>query len=86
MLVLSRKLGEAIVIGGRVLVTVTRVRRNVVSLGITAPPDVCVDRSEIFARKEAEDEQPTSSLAAPELPSADSSEATARVLKRFFGR
>jgi carbon storage regulator len=51
MLILSRKVGETIVIGGRVLVTVNKVRSNSVSLGIEAPGDVRVDRSEIRARK-----------------------------------
>lgn len=54
MLILSRKIGEAIVIGGRVVVTITKVRPHSVSLGIAAPPDIGVDRSEIFARTEAE--------------------------------
>ncbi len=53
MLVLSRKVGETIVIGGQVLVTVKNVRSKNVSLGITAPADVRVDRSEIHVRKNA---------------------------------
>jgi carbon storage regulator len=56
MLILSRKVGETIVIGGRVLVTVTKVRSQTASLGIVAPPNISVDRSEVFARKEAEGE------------------------------
>ena len=54
MLILSRRIGEAIVIGSRVSVTVTNVRSNSVSLGIEAPEDVRVDRGEIHVRKEAE--------------------------------
>lgn len=53
MLVLSRKIGEAIVIDGRVLVTVARVRSNSVSLGIAAPDDVRIDRGEIHAQRKA---------------------------------
>ncbi len=54
MLVLSRKVGETIVIGGQVLVTVRNVRSKSVSLGIMAPEDVPVDRSEIHVRKHVE--------------------------------
>ena len=58
MLVLSRKVGETIVIGGQVLVTVRNVRSKSVSLGIVAPEDVPVDRSEIHARKRVESGSP----------------------------
>ncbi len=54
MLVLSRKVGETIVIGGQVLLTVKKVHAKSVSLGITAPEDVRVDRSEVHVRKNAE--------------------------------
>jgi carbon storage regulator len=54
MLVLTRKVGEAIVIGQRVLVSVRKVRSKSVSLGVTAPEDVHVVRAEIQAEKAAE--------------------------------
>ena len=47
MLVLSRKAGEQVVIGGRVTVTINRVRGNRVSLAIDAPDDVKVLRGEL---------------------------------------
>lgn len=47
MLVLSRKVGEQVVIDGRITVTVNRVQGNRVSLGITAPSDVRVFRAEL---------------------------------------
>jgi len=50
MLVLLRKVGQAIVIDGQVVVTVTKVRPNRVSLGITAPAGVPVHRKEIALR------------------------------------
>ncbi len=53
MLVLSRKVGEAIVIDGRVLVTVAKVRSNNVSLGIAAPEDVRIDRGEVHDQRKA---------------------------------
>jgi len=56
MLVLSRKVGEAIVIDGRVLVTVAAMRSNHVSLAISAPDSVRIDRGEIHALKMASQE------------------------------
>jgi carbon storage regulator len=47
MLVLARKLGESIVIGHDIRVTVVEVRGNKIRLGIEAPADVPVDRQEI---------------------------------------
>ncbi len=47
MLVLSRKLGESIVIGDNVVVTVVKIDRGQVRLGIEAPPEVGVFREEI---------------------------------------
>ena len=47
MLVLSRKLGERIVINNEIILTVVKVDRNQVRLGIDAPADVPVYREEI---------------------------------------
>ncbi|HEY2154384.1 MAG TPA: carbon storage regulator [Isosphaeraceae bacterium] len=47
MLVLSRKLGEKVVIGEGIILTVVKVDRNQVRLGIEAPKDVPVYREEI---------------------------------------
>ena len=47
MLVLSRKLNEKIVIDGGIVVTVVKIDRNQVRLGIEAPGDVRVFREEI---------------------------------------
>ena len=47
MLVLSRKLNEKIVIDGGIVVTVVKVDRNQVRLGIEAPSHVRVFREEI---------------------------------------
>ena len=51
MLVLTRRIGEEIVIGGNIRVTVVAVEGNKVRLGITAPRDVSVDREEVYARR-----------------------------------
>jgi carbon storage regulator len=47
MLVLSRKLGEKIVINGDIVVTVVKIDRNQIRLGIEAPKDVAIYRQEI---------------------------------------
>lgn len=47
MLVLSRKQHDAILIGHNVRVTIVRIDRNQVRLGIEAPPDVTVLREEL---------------------------------------
>jgi carbon storage regulator len=47
MLVLSRKLGEKIIIGDNIVVTVVKIDRNQIRLGIEAPKDVAVYREEI---------------------------------------
>ena len=48
MLVLSRKLNEKIVIDGGITVTVVKIDRNQVRLGIQAPGDVSVYREELL--------------------------------------
>ena len=51
MLVLSRRLGEEILIGDDIRVEVVEIRRGCVKLGVTAPRDIDVDRPEIRERK-----------------------------------
>lgn len=48
MLVLSRKLGEKIIIGENIIVTVVKIDRNQIRLGIEAPQNVPVYREEIL--------------------------------------
>ena len=50
MLVMQRKPGEKIVIGDDIVVTVVDVRGDKVVVGIEAPRDVAVHRSEIYDR------------------------------------
>jgi carbon storage regulator len=58
MLVLSRKVGEALVIGDAIRITLVAVRGDQVRLGIAAPEEVVVDRQEVHERrtKSASDE------------------------------
>ncbi|QDU23860.1 carbon storage regulator [Urbifossiella limnaea] len=50
MLVLTRKGGQEIVIDGRVRVTILAVGGDRVRVGITAPPEIRVDRAEVHER------------------------------------
>jgi carbon storage regulator len=54
VLVLTRKLGESIVIGNNVRVTVLEMQGKQIRLGIDAPPEVSVHRGEVYERIEAE--------------------------------
>jgi carbon storage regulator len=51
MLVLSRKLNERIVINGDIVVTVVKIDRNQVRIGIEAPGNIPVFREEILPAK-----------------------------------
>ena len=57
MLILSRKLGESIVIDGRIHVTVMRVEGEVVKLGIAAPAEVPVHRKEVYEEIQRSNQQ-----------------------------
>lgn len=52
MLVLSRKVGEKLLIGENIVITVTEVRGDKVRIGIEAPPDVRVLREELKGENE----------------------------------
>lgn len=56
MLVLTRKLGEEIVIGGDIRITVVEAANGRVKLGIVAPKTVRVDRAEVHELREQADE------------------------------
>jgi len=53
MLILSRKVGQSIVIDGRIIVKVVRVEGDQIKLGVEAPPEVAVNREEIQREIEA---------------------------------
>lgn len=54
MLILTRRVGETIMIGEEVTITVLGVKGNQVRIGINAPKDVAVHREEIYERIKAE--------------------------------
>jgi len=62
MLVLSRKLSQQIMIGSDVKITIVKIERNQVRIGIEAPDEVAILRGELidnFTTPEADDVQPS---------------------------
>ena len=54
MLILTRRVGESLMIGDEVTVTVLGVKGNQVRIGVNAPKTVSVHREEIYERIKAE--------------------------------
>lgn len=79
MLVLSRRVGEKIVIGDNIVVTVLEVRGEVVRMGIEAPRTIAVNRAELI------DEIGKSNMAAASPSSSALDSLTKEVQRRHSG-
>ncbi|MBB3047166.1 carbon storage regulator [Litorivivens lipolytica] len=63
MLILTRRIGETLMVGDEVTVTILGVKGNQVRVGVTAPRDVAVHRQEVYEKIQKESEVEESDMA-----------------------
>ena len=63
MLVLTRKVGEALIVGSEINLTVLEVKRNSVKIGIEAPDEVPIYRHEVYFKIREENRNASAAVA-----------------------
>ena len=61
MLILTRKLGESVIIGDNIKLTVVEISKNQIKFGVEAPKNVIIHREEVFRKIKDENEYSSSS-------------------------
>lgn len=56
MLILTRRVGETVMIGDHITVTVLRVKGNQVRVGVVAPKEIAIHRGEIYEQIQREED------------------------------
>lgn len=72
MLILTRRVGETLMVGDDVSITVLGVKGNQVRIGVNAPREIAVHREEIYNRIQQEKEGGQPAEASAEIPAEES--------------